>query len=327
MLCWRAGLCIRYSIALEAPASLQLPSQGLYFQSISKHKTESNRSIITASNMIGDPEFVILKYQSWLDATSFEDRILGSIVKEFLRPTNNYVPDTPLKHNNHDFVEGAFNDFVLDKLGSKSNEAIVNLKSIAGISFRGNTEDSVQLAGKRITYKRLQQHDQFWTKLRADPDVRATVPGWISRFSTWPVCLVVGIMICEDVELSFEGERSIKREGKTELPISKITLTASTPNPAGDTGDPQVSFMANRQTITVFKAKVEERRIFALELRKITTKGWVNKELTLRNEGPEVDETRLAAGESDEEDDDRLENIEDLVLAEFSNEEYEDMAS
>jgi hypothetical protein len=42
--------------------------------------------------MIGDPEFVILKYQSWLDTAKFENVILGSIVKEFLRPTNNYVP-------------------------------------------------------------------------------------------------------------------------------------------------------------------------------------------------------------------------------------------
>jgi hypothetical protein len=42
--------------------------------------------------MIGDPEFVILKYQSWLDTAKFENKILGSIVKEFLRPTNNYVP-------------------------------------------------------------------------------------------------------------------------------------------------------------------------------------------------------------------------------------------
>jgi hypothetical protein len=42
--------------------------------------------------MIGDPEFVILKYQSWLDTAKFENKIFGSIVKEYLRPTNNYVP-------------------------------------------------------------------------------------------------------------------------------------------------------------------------------------------------------------------------------------------
>ena len=47
--------------------------------------------------MKGDPEFVILKYTAWLDASKFEDKILGSIVKEFLRPTNAFVPDMPLQ--------------------------------------------------------------------------------------------------------------------------------------------------------------------------------------------------------------------------------------
>lgn len=42
--------------------------------------------------MTGDPEFVMLKYQAWLNTTKFENKILGSIVKEFLSPTNNYVP-------------------------------------------------------------------------------------------------------------------------------------------------------------------------------------------------------------------------------------------
>lgn len=42
--------------------------------------------------MIGDPEFVLLKYQSWLDTAKFENKVFGSIVKEYLRPTNNYVP-------------------------------------------------------------------------------------------------------------------------------------------------------------------------------------------------------------------------------------------
>ena len=43
--------------------------------------------------MIGTPEFVILEYQPWLGITKFGDKILGSIVKEFLRPTNDHVPD------------------------------------------------------------------------------------------------------------------------------------------------------------------------------------------------------------------------------------------
>jgi hypothetical protein len=275
--------------------------------------------------MKGDPEFVILKYQSWLDTAKFEDKILGSIVKEFLRPTNNYVPDTPLKYNKHEFIDGCITDFVLDNSGSKNNDATANLKSVAGVSFKGSTENAVKLSGKLVRYKRLQQHDQFWPKLKEDPDVKAIVPNWTSRYRA-PVCLVVGIMICEDVELSFEGKSSLERGGEVELPIGKITLAAGAPNPLGDAVDPQVNIGNNRQTVTIFKGKVGESRIFALELKKITTKGWIQKDLKLRSEGPTVEALRTAAGGgSDDEDDDEQPGIEDLVLDGLSQEEYGEM--
>ncbi|KAH7371576.1 hypothetical protein BKA66DRAFT_572810 [Pyrenochaeta sp. MPI-SDFR-AT-0127] len=275
--------------------------------------------------MIGDPEFVILKYQSWLDTAQFENKILGSIVKEFLRPTNNYVPDSPLKYNSHDFQEGIMTDFALDNTHSKSHQANTNLKSVAGVSFRGSIKSDVQLSGKRIRYKRLQQHDQFWTKLKADPNVKAIVPRWTSRYRA-PVCLVVGIMICEDVELSFDETQSGEREANAQLPIRKITVAAGVPNLVGGAVDPQVGFSSNRQVVTLFKGKINESRIFALELKKVTTKGWVQKDLRLKSSGPDVDPTRIAAGDSDEEDDDEHLKVEDFILGELSAEEYGEIA-
>jgi hypothetical protein len=73
----------------------------------------------------------------------------------------------------------------------------------------------------------------------------------------------------------------------------------------------------------MFKGEINESRIFALELKKITTVGWIQKDLKLRSQGPDVDSTRLAAGESDEEDeDDERLNIEEFVLGELSAEDY-----
>ncbi|RYO63866.1 hypothetical protein AA0116_g4036 [Alternaria tenuissima] len=272
--------------------------------------------------MKGDPEFVILKYQSWLDTAKFENKIFGSIVKEYLRPTNNYVPDSPLRYNSHDFQEGTVTDFVLANTGAKSHEGNATLESVAGISFIGNTESSVELSGKLIRYKRLQQHDQFWSKLKADQDVKTIVPRWTSRYRA-PVCLVVGIMICEEVELSFDEKQAQEREAKGQLPIGKITLAAGVPNPVGNAADPRLGFNANRQVVTMFKGKINDSRIFALELKKITTAGWIKKDLKLRSQGPDVDSARLAAGESDEEDEDDEElKIEEFVLGGLSAEDY-----
>ena len=78
--------------------------------------------------------------------------------------------------------------------------------------------------------------------------------------------------------------------------------------------------------MTIFKGKVGESRIFALELKKVTTEGWIRKDLRLRSEGPQIDPTRIAAGGSDDEDDDDEQpKIEELVLGGLSAEEYEDI--
>ena len=68
---------------------------------------------------------------------------------------------------------------------------------------------------------------------------------------------------------------------------------------------------------------MSESRIFALELKKITTSGWIQKDLKLSSQGPDVDPTRLAAGNSDkEEDDDEQLEIGEFVLGELSAEDY-----
>ncbi|KAJ5851707.1 uncharacterized protein N7529_011092 [Penicillium soppii] len=131
--------------------------------------------------MHGDPTFVILKYQTWLDTSKFEDKILGAIVKEFLQPTNNYVPDSPLQYTTHDPVENAFTDFVLDTSASTGHEISGSLGSIAGVSFHGSKDASVHLKGKLIRCKRLQQHDRFWSELKKDPTFKAASQGgWLS---------------------------------------------------------------------------------------------------------------------------------------------------
>jgi hypothetical protein len=278
--------------------------------------------------MKGDPEFVILKYQAWMEASEFEETILGAIVKEPLSPSTNYVPDSPLKYKTHEPQKGSATDFVLANAGDTANELGASLKSIGGYSVSGNKEDSVHLAGKFIRYKRIQQLDQFWAKLKEDADVKKTAPGWISFFNTWPVCLVVGIMICEDVELSMDGAQSRTHEGNVELPIGQITLAAGVPNPVSNLVDPQVKLASTKQTAAIFKAKMGKSSIFAVELRKVTTGMFRQKELQLKSDGPEVDSTRLAGDESDDEEDlSKPVVTEDLILDELGPEDYEDMVS
>jgi hypothetical protein len=276
--------------------------------------------------MKGDPEFVILKYSTWLDAVKFEDKILGSIVRQYLRPTNAFVPESPLQYNVDELVEGSFTDFVVGSCSSELRDTNASLQSVAGFTLRGSATDTVHLQGKFIRYKRLQQHDRFWLQLSQDEAVRASVPAWMSTFNSRakPVCLVVGIMICEDVDVSFAGKQSIEREGNVQLPLGMITLAAGVPNPLGNTGNPQAHLSDSSNKATIFKAKSGNSRIFALELRKVTTAFLRRRELRLKDDGPDVDNGRLL-GNSDDEDEEEEDDDDELVLEDISIEDFAEM--
>src|SRR6185295_18735885 len=134
--------------------------------------------------MSGDPEFVVLKYSAWLDTEKYESKILGAIVRNFLRPTNDYVPEEPLAYNvtadgkPRDFDEGKLTNYISDKATTTSPNT---LQSIACFNWKGRTEDSIHLQGRLIRWKRLQQITQeYWPRLKKDEAVCKTVPGWIS---------------------------------------------------------------------------------------------------------------------------------------------------
>lgn len=277
--------------------------------------------------MKGDHEFVILYHSAWLDAAKMESSILGSIVRYPLKPTDDFVPEEPLRYNNGRDLEPnvPLTDFVLTNKDTTVKEAQATLSSIGGFSFKGTTDQSTKLAGKLIRFKRLQQHSKFWAGLKTDQAVIDTVPGWVADAKSWPPCLVVGIMIAEDVEIDSSGAEERKIDGKVELPIAKIAA-AATGAPVPNVGNVGAGAGTDHKFTSVFKAKATNSTIFALELRTIAVKKeWLKKQqLVLEEGGPGFDAGRLA-GNSDS-GDDPLPEIDDLILENFTDEDYAEMA-
>jgi hypothetical protein len=169
----------------------------------------------------------------------------------------------------------------------------------------------------------LQQHGKFWKELCNDETLRAEVPEWISMFNTWQPCLIVGIMIAEDVELDYSGSTEKEIGGKIQAPLATIALTASGVPLPTDKGNLQATAGSHKQVATVFKAKSETSSIFALELKVVTTTLVRRKQLQLSKSGPRVDKDRLAgAGESSESEDETDVRMENVVLEGFSDREY-----
>jgi hypothetical protein len=281
--------------------------------------------------MKGDPEFVILKHTAWLPTPQYETEILGSIVRYPLKPSNDYVPPSPLQYNTLPFHEGTLENFLFTNTATKSHDVSLALKSVASFAFKGNTEDAVHLAGKLVRYRRLTQHSQFWRKLRANGKVVEEVPGWISLLNTWPPCLVVGIMTASAVDLDFSGATSRERNGTLEFPLTTVALAAAgVPLPPGlapETGDPKVGAGTAERVARVFRATVPDEAIFALELRIVTTAMLRKRELALKEDGPKFEPGRLAGdGEgSSSEDEGEPPAVEDLILEGFTEKEYGQM--
>ncbi|KAJ8117107.1 hypothetical protein OPT61_g1614 [Boeremia exigua] len=308
----------KWSIEPKSPAGTKI------HHSSSRHPNLPRKTPFPRLSMNGDPEFVILKCQAWMKASIFEDKILGAIIKQPLSPSTNYTPDSPATYLTHDVQDGSATDFLLDAEGGKSHDALASLTSIGNFHVSGNKEDSVHLAGKFVRYKRIQQLDQFWAKLKEDASVKTTVPKWVKRHGAWPVCLVVGIMICEDVEYCIDAKQSSERQAQGEVPIGQIVLASTGVSP-GQAVDPKLAVGSSKHTATAFKAKVGESSIFAVELRRITT-SWLSASLNLKEDGPKVDGTRLAGTGSDEEEvKDRSIVVNDLILEDLDAETIRDM--
>lgn len=277
--------------------------------------------------MKGDPEFVILKYLAWLDASKFEDAILGAVVRNPLSPSNDYVPKVPQRPRDVDFVEGSLTDFLLASSTASSSEASAALGTVAGMSLKGNTQDSLQLAGKLVRYRRLQQHSDFWETLRADTTVQDTVLGWIKSRDTLPPCLVVGVMTAEEVDIDYSGAIEKNIDGKLEAPLATVGLAAAGV-PTGllggvDAGTVHANAGSGRRLASVFRAKSASSRIFALELRVVTTKWLWQRQLKLQEIGPKFAVGRLAgAGNESDSEEEMTPEAEDLVLANFDDEDY-----
>ena len=276
--------------------------------------------------MKGDPEFIILKHAAWMSA-GFQESILGAIIRHPLSPSTDYVPDSPLRYNKYHLQESTATDFAFANTAEATSEVSGAVTTIANFAVKGKTEDKIHLGGKLVRIKRLQQVGEFWAALRSDPAVKSTVPGWISFYNTWPVCIVVGIMICEDIKLGHNTATSVQRQVSGELPVGAIAVAVGVPNPLGDSADPRFVVDKSRGVANSFEATFGSSQIFAVELRKVTTEWFHGKELRLLSDGPgNIDPSRLASNESDEDEDfDKAIDPEDLICVKLNPKDLDDM--
>jgi len=233
--------------------------------------------------MMGDPVFIVLKYTSWLDTAAYERRILGAIVKKYANPTvfEPRAKDKPAltyyDADEYPLITGSLTNFAAQPGTATTTTTAASIGKVAGFDLRGSKKDALRLRGKTVRWTRLAQEDIFFESLRADASVRATVPKWIKFINPWPPCVVVGVMVCDDVDLAVELGSESERGGHLTAPVAAIAgAAAGAPGVldalgGGDLVDPGLEVKRVKEVSRDISGTMTGSRIFALELRKVTT--------------------------------------------------------
>ena len=270
----------------------------------------------------GDPNFIILEHPDWMRTSAWQDKILGAITYDPLRYYGTYISEGLAEYISHDLQEGSVTDFVLNR-DFRHPLTSIGQFLVSG-SRLGNRVASAFLDGTLIRYKRIRQLDEYWAKLRDDPKVKRAIEGSGSIWSTQPAYLVVGIMICEDVEIIPNAELAQESKAQGKIPVGEILL------PSGGVNLPRMysklGAASSSHTATLFQAKSGESKIFAVELKKVTTRVLHRKLLSSKGERPlNLVNFGLTSMNSDEDNDEKASGDPDLILAELDAETVRDM--
>ncbi|PWI64581.1 hypothetical protein PCL_09511 [Purpureocillium lilacinum] len=238
---------------------------------------------------MADPEFFMLKPSAWMDAST-ADTLLGSFVQNYADPLSGaHIPAIGESHLQYSVGEitGSFTDFITDPYAERTKDPSVILNSL-GFKSTGETDEAFGLQGKLIWYRRLKDVDYFFDKVRNDSAVRSRVSKWISPWHN--AFLVVGIMICEDVDIIWTTDTTVS-QSNAEVPIRQITRA---------TGELLSATDAHAESTTEItghlrRARSGQSKIFAIQLRPVT-KGYNIKQLSV------IDRHRVLGSEREEDD-------------------------
>jgi hypothetical protein len=195
------------------------------------------------------------------------------------------------------------------------------LTILRGAKVVNTSSSKVDLSEKTVGLRRLDQDEDYWEKLKEGLSLKRVLPTWIKKAgktSSPDVCLVIGVAICEDVEVEWNKTRIAKRVAEGELPLDVIiSAAAGSPLPLPDGANITATVAKEKTQVYVVQAKQSKKSIFAPELKVIERKGWTGTGTgTILGCGPAVEEGHQLAGSDEDDYDDEVE-VGDLILHEL----------
>ena len=272
--------------------------------------------------MSKDPVFLVLKPTvGWLPEKEWKN-VLGAAVKNPWSPTDDYAPRKAWTYNKNPLVEHDYDGFVLQQQKTSSHSFEVEVNGLGKLRWGKSSGHQIDLSGKKIYVKRLRRHSEMWKELTTkSEDFQEAVAGWVNQKrlgrAKYQVCLVVGLLICQDVIVAASDEEAREREARGGIPLGTIASHGA-PISTGGGGDVSVALSSSVINRTYFEAEGHGKRIFALELKIISS----NKgKLALTDKTPQ---SNRQLGHDDDEDGDEA-HSHDLLMREVAPEEWDEI--
>ncbi|GAM91352.1 hypothetical protein ANO11243_094010 [Dothideomycetidae sp. 11243] len=244
---------------------------------------------------MSDPEYLLLRNGiGWYEEDQWP-RLLGAVVRNYLAPLDDSVPTNPFERFEEDPYETKFEGFILRNNTSDTQEKKFSIKGLGMFRSRKSDDNAIDLSGKVIFVKRFHQHVPYWRRLVEDKHVQAKLGEWFQEKEGFVrkkpknvVCLVVALLLCQDVDIAETSKEAEDRERQGQVLLGTITeQTAAVhgvPLKTNGTGDVEVQKSKQQARKTYFKAHGKDTYVFALELRKIEMTD--DSEYKLRDKGP-----------------------------------------
>ena len=144
------------------------------------------------------------------------ESLLGRVVANFESPHADFRPSKgsiPVKKG--DVILTELSEFEIEATSSHARGLGPELDGILGMERKVEESYKCNLAGKTLRFIRLEQQGDFLTELMSNPGVKKQVLIWThrSRFTGPPVCLIVGVLLCDAGSLkTFRTEAQSKAE-------------------------------------------------------------------------------------------------------------------
>lgn len=258
-----------------------------------------------------EPHYYLLRERNYLPA-SCVDTLLGRIVQNYGDPTADFCPPESAHFEKGTLIRNSIRNFQIKGLGSSSKGPKIDMQGVLGLECTLKRSCEVDLTGEVLTSIRLQQHSELLRTMMQEASVRDQTTSWTNRslFKGPPVCMVVGLLLCRESQVSTVEEKSHEIRANGLIPIATGGLAAIGVPLAAPLGDINIGGRHATAANVEVTGIIDELVIIGLQLRIVRRCTWHN-DVKLRRKGPRVREGQQLSGSDEEPGESDVEDSDD----------------